>query len=89
MDNRYLYRVTIKETASLQPAGTTWKRTVAYCGYDIAEARRVYHEHEPTDHGSSHGNPAQRTLFERLDATELHDSDPGEMGAADDLVEEG
>jgi hypothetical protein len=59
-----LYRVSVKTTRSLQPGsgGTHWQWEVLYCGYDVDEARRVYHASRPLDHGGSYGNACRETV---------------------------
>ena len=57
-----LYRILKKTTGSVQPGGDTfWNTTVLYCGYDLDEARRVYHESRPTDYWCGYGNRCQET----------------------------
>ena len=74
-----LYRVIRRTAGSLQPGDTYWTRDVLYCGYDRAEALRVYHEHEPTDFGGGYGNRCQETLFEQLDTDALDEDEAGKM----------
>lgn len=58
-----LYRIIVWTTSSLQPGGGTyWEREVAYCGYDRAEALRVYHTNRPLDYGYGYGNRARKTV---------------------------
>lgn len=59
-----LYRIMVKTTGSLQPGPreTFWQKNVLYCGYDRAEALRVYHENRPTDYWCGYGNRCQETV---------------------------
>ena len=75
-----LYRVKVRDTGSLQPGGASfWTTSVLYCGNDIEEARRVYHNSEPADKSGGFGNYARETLFEKLDTSDLNDDETGEM----------
>lgn len=78
-----LYRVLQETTGSYQGryTNTYWNKTVLYCGYSIDEARRVYHQAEPTDFGGSRGSPGspkQMTTLEKLDTSDLPDTEPGD-----------
>ena len=77
-----LYRVVRKTTGSVQPGGDTyWNREVLYCGYDRDEARRVYHESEPSDVWQGYGNRAVETVGHVIRDAETEDF-------ADDELEE-
>jgi len=56
-----LYRVSVRTTGSMQPSGTYWQTEVLYCGYDVDEARRVFHESRPLDYSCGYGNRARET----------------------------
>lgn len=61
-----LYRVSVKETLSLQPDGSTfWNWTVLYCGYDLNEARRVVWQSKPADVHHGFGNRARKTVLQK------------------------
>jgi hypothetical protein len=58
-----LYRVLVKTTDSLQPdRSTSWQAEVVYCGYDLDEARRVYHANTPKDYFCGYGNRRRKTV---------------------------
>lgn len=82
-----IYRVTTKETGSVQPqgGGTFWRRDVLYCGTDRTAARVAYHESEPRDYGGTYGNPARVTEFEALNQSDpnLDDTEAGIMETAE------
>ena len=74
-----LYRITARTTGSLQPGGSFWQTEVLYCGYDRDEARRVFHESEPSDDNRSFGNPARETHAEIIKDGETDDFDDDEV----------
>lgn len=71
-----IYRVVVKATASVQPAGqdTYWQRTVIYCGESLIEARIKYLENECLDYWNGYGNPARETIIRAFE------SEPEEIG---------
>ena len=75
-----LYRVIRRTTGSVQPTGTFWQNKVLYCGYDRDEARRVYHESEPTDYGGSCGNQAAETAMQVIADKQSDDFNEDVMG---------
>lgn len=66
-----LYRIVARTTNSVQPGsgGTHWQTEVLYCGYDRAEALRVYHESTPRDYWHGHGGRARETKAQSKDVT--------------------
>ncbi len=64
-----LYRVTQRH-GSNQGGYYQWhSTTVLYCGYDRAEAVRVYHLHAPTDTDRGPGSPARETRCQSKEVT--------------------
>ena len=79
-----LYRVIVRQTCSLQPgSGTTyWNDKCFYCGYDRAEARRVYWELATGDFFNGFGNEARRTKLQEIEECEsIEDEVPVEINA--------
>lgn len=74
-----LYRVTVKETRSVQPSGTFWNREVLYCGYDRDEARQAYHASTPDDFWRGYGSSARETELEVITDAETDDFSDDEV----------
>lgn len=79
-----LYRVIVRQTSSLQPGSgsTFWNDTCFYCGYDRAEARRVYWEQATGDSFTGFGSAARRTKLQEIEECEsIEDEVPVEINA--------
>ena len=79
-----LYQVTVRTTDSDQHSRAThWQKQTLYCGYDLDEARRVYHESEPSDFYGGAGAATTETVFEYLDTDTVPMDEPGDMSTTD------
>lgn len=80
-----IYRVIVATCECIRPeGGSYWRKTVAYCGENRAQALIVYHTNEPADFSYGPGNRARDTTLEALDPS---DSTGASVGTWESLDE--
>ena len=64
-----IYRVTVKNTMSLQSQDTFWDKATIFCGTNREDARVKYLESENIDYSLGLGNNARKTVLEKFEST--------------------